>query len=112
MERTITKRYLCAVCKQNEIRHETTEDTYEGSVPDQSNCDLSSYSNSRVSGGRLFKNRPTTKTDSLYFKPMADEKTPPGGICSGCLENETVKSIIAANAIIFDDEPETFRIYT
>ncbi len=111
MEITLTKRYRCAVCKQKEIKHQTTEHTYEGAVPDQSNCDLSSYSDSQVSGGRLFKCRPHVETDRFFVLPE-DKQTPPtGGICSECLNNDIVKLLISANAISFDDNPKIFRAY-
>lgn len=108
----LTKRYLCTLCKKNEILHQCDEEMLdERSVPDQSNCDFSHYSNSRVTGGRLLWNRQRAKVESVLPRTNGKEKLPIGGVCHTCLAREDVVKLISAQAIRFEDQPETFHRY-
>ncbi len=115
MDITLVKPYGCVVCSKNVITHLTTEHLYEGEVPDQSNCDFSTYSDPKVFGGKLLMSRPRAETIRLPIGTTHKKDwgvLAPGGICENCLKNETVKKLVAAKAIAFDENPGTFRTYT
>lgn len=84
------RKYLCAVCRGNEIKECRTEHTFEGEPPDQSNCDLSTYSGYEVRGGRLFASRPKGHYMSLTQMPAKII----GGICNACLESDIAKRFL------------------
>lgn len=85
------RKYLCVVCKKNEIVEHRTEHTYEGDVPDQCNCDLSTHDGYHVSGGKLLKQRQEGCWTSLSTNMLA---VGPGGICEDCLKNEIVRALL------------------
>ncbi|MEX1064116.1 MAG: hypothetical protein WD898_00690 [Candidatus Paceibacterota bacterium] len=92
MENLQRKVYKCALC-ENLINEERTQKMFEGDVPDVNNCDLSTYSEHRTVGGKLFRIRPTLGWISEALSSLS-ESTPVGGICDSCLTgNETVKTL-------------------
>ncbi len=88
MEQKRFKKYLCVVCKQNEI----TESVANLMNPwfDPSNYlfvpRLPIDIDYRIEGGRLISSRPKIVWNS--------KEVLPGGICDKCLQNEAVKAII------------------
>ncbi len=94
------KRYLCIVCKKNEIKETREVHPPEGDIPDQNNFDLNTYSDYAISGGRLLKNRFPAPWESIFWEeinPKLAKKdkslAPFGGICDSCLQNEIVKGL-------------------
>lgn len=87
--------YLCVVCEKNKIVASCTEETYEGLMPDQSNCDLSTYKDHKVLGGKLLW-RPRNSSDYNYgyMEQCLVGKPPFGGICEACLTKDGIKELI------------------
>ena len=54
-------------------------------IPDQANCDFSTYDEYSVVGGRLFEERPK---QGWTFKFEIKTVTPTGGICTKCIATE------------------------
>lgn len=103
----LTKKYLCVVCGKGEIVESIVEHVMEGDVPDVSNCDFSTYSDHKVSNGKLLANRPRVGWKTLHFQsgrdlPVSDT---PGGICTSCLDsNPAVWLLSRGGHINFVDE--------
>ena len=84
------KFWKCALCDAHGIAEHRTEHTFEGEVPDESNCDLSTYTGYLIVGGKLFADRP-----EMPWRPVADVQTGPvGGICHSCLSREDISRLI------------------
>lgn len=108
MDIILIKKYLCIVCKKQEIIERMTKHPYEGEVPDQSNCDFSTYSHHEVIGGNLLKNRPgqTWGWLTLMRYREHDETIPMGGICDLCLHDEVIAGLVSGKHINFTDEED------
>lgn len=91
MEIPQERKHLCVVCQKNAITETRVETTCEGYIPDQSNCDLSTYSGHGVVGGKLLKNR--TRIPWIQVSAHS-EATSVGGICDECLQTPVVDSLI------------------
>lgn len=85
--------YLCVVCEKNKIVASCTEETYEGLVPDQSNCDLSTYKNHKAAGGRLL-GAPKNAHEYRCYQPSASGRPQFGGICDECLKRPGIKLLV------------------
>lgn len=107
MEIRQEKRYLCIICRENEIVLSRTEVTYEGPIPDISTCDFSDYKDFSVDGGRVLENRQKvswTSESHIRLKGKSDlskKKTPVGGICNSCLKIMIIKILVNGNYILF-----------
>jgi hypothetical protein len=91
------RRWRCVICQKNEIvEHQIEHTCPEGSVPDQSNCDLSTYDGYRVEGGRLLLKAKSIQPWKLeWLQTEEQEFVPPlGGICNGCLTLDATKKLI------------------
>ena len=104
----VTKKYYKCVSCPNLITHVQIEHTInEACVPDQSNCDFSTY-DYKVEGGKLFPVRPPVKEKS-HLEELLDNiqltdtnaNAPVGGLCNNCLETESTKNLIASARITF-----------
>ena len=100
------RKYLCIACKKSEIVERMTEHTYEGEIPDQNNCDLSSYSGHVVIGGKLLLNRPSPNWQLLSvhlinIKSGPSPTPPEGGICEDCLKDDTLYALATTGHIRF-----------
>ncbi len=102
MERKHEFSYRCVICEKNEIVFSCIEETYEGPPLDQQNCDLSSYRDHKVVGGKLFSGR-SRGSSYYYFQAKKEQggKSPFGGICEGCLQKDGIKVLV--NPIRFED---------
>ena len=102
MESVLVKRYRCTVCGKGHVFQRMIEHHYEGEIPDQGNCDFSRYSDEAIVGGKLLKNRPAIGWTVVCGKesgnpPIVDGDSPEGGICSRCLESDTIISKLVRN---------------
>lgn len=98
------KDYLCAICRKNSISEKRVCELFEGSGSsfdgDIHGFDPNTYDNYRIEGGRLLAKKPsqhwdsdiTTRLNKLLNKPK--KETPIGGICTECLENPVVLSLV------------------
>lgn len=85
------RRYLCIICKNTPVFERITEHTCEGEIPDQSNCDLSTYSDHRIVGGKLLSNRPIVPWEIVLPNfGHSEAATSPGGICHFCLATDEI----------------------
>ena len=86
------KRWLCVVCGTGrQIVERCIEHTFEGEPPDQSNCDLSTYGEISVEGGRLLADRPMQYWHLDYRNADA---IPAGGVCDACLSLDLIKKLV------------------
>lgn len=91
-KRPLERRWRCAVCSVNEIIESKMETPFEGEVPDQNNCDLSTYGPVTVSGGWLFADNPEPIwMPASVFPPRGPE----GGICDHCLKKMPVVKLVS-----------------
>ncbi len=92
MEIEETRRWRCVLCSEV-VRETRLAQTHEGEVPDQSNCDLSTYSQSIVSNGRLLAGRP-----QQYWRPSVSiqdsDPIPEGGLCIHCLSQTDIVKLV------------------
>ena|SRR3989344_5407019 len=104
------KRYLCISCKQATIIQRMIEHPCQGEIPDQSNCDLSTYNGQEVIGGNLLKNRPKSNWEWvsrwLSESKSKDEKPPIGGICELCLVADETIALLTKDGHINFATPE------
>lgn len=103
----LIKKYLCVICGNREIIESMTKHMFEGDVPDVSNCDFSTYSEHKISGGKLLANRPALNWTRLYFSKLENEPLSkvPGGICGKCLiTNWAICNLSESGNINFVDE--------
>lgn len=80
------KAWLCAVCFSNVITESRIEHTCDPSaVPDVGGCDYSTYTDHKVTGGKLFEKRVDIPWDKF-----PEPKYFVGGICNCCLKTNTI----------------------
>ncbi|HUO75700.1 MAG TPA: hypothetical protein VMU12_02180 [Candidatus Paceibacterota bacterium] len=86
--------WTCALCDAHGISEHRTEHTYEGMVPDQSNCDLSTYTGYLIVGGKLFADLPERPWRAQGTSALPKGTDPAGGICHSCLSREDISRLI------------------
>ncbi len=108
MDTILVKRYLCALCRKTHIIQRVVRHSYDGEIPDHCNCDLNTYSDHQVIGGKLLQNRPDTDWKMVFgrmpaeLEIPADKQIPVGGICDTCLCNdESIDDLIKMGSIRF-----------
>ncbi len=109
------KHYLCVVCQKAEITERIIEHRYDGEVPDQNNCDLSTYSGHEIIGGKILKNHPPQLWQTLTLIQLREKYGEPevpkplGGICENCLQDETIAFLATGKHINFATADELRR---
>lgn len=87
------KRYLCVVCKKKAVVESRNEHRIpDDEVPDVGGCDYSTYTDHKVTGGKLLENHPDVRWDWALTSLISD--APLGGICTDCLKTDAVRVLL------------------
>jgi len=95
------KKWKCVVCKKKAVVESRFEHRLPADeVPDVGGCDYSTYTDHKVTGGKLLENRPDIPWDWALTSLISN--SPLGGICTECLKTDTIKAL--SPNITFADE--------